>query len=167
MNRASALVGSALFFVMAPGSVAGLGPWLITRWRIEPGHSSLAMFAGALTIAVSGAALVECFLRFALTAQGTPSPIAPTGRLVVTGLYRFVRNPMYVAVLGLIFGQMLLFGAVALLGYGVAIWAAFHLFVVNFEEPRLRLDFPEDYARYFQAVPRWIPRLTPWRSETS
>jgi protein-S-isoprenylcysteine O-methyltransferase Ste14 len=106
--------------------------------------------------------LIECFLRFALTAQGTPSPLAPTKRLVVTGLYRHVRNPMYVAVTGLILGQALLFGSFGLLAYGFVVAVGFHLFVVNVEEPRLERDFGEEYGRYRAAVSRWMPRLTPW-----
>ena len=98
-------------------------------------------------------------------AKATPAPVAPTQHLVVTGLYRFVRNPMYVGVLLLIFGQMLLFSSAALLAYGVAMWTAFHLFVVFFEEQRLERKFPEEYPAYAAAVPRWIPRLTPWKPE--
>jgi protein-S-isoprenylcysteine O-methyltransferase Ste14 len=107
--------------------------------------------------------LIECFARFARTGGGTPAPIAPTQHLVVTGLYRYVRNPMYVGVLLAIFGQMLLFSSAALLAYGVAIWTAFHIFVVFFEEHRLQRKFPEEYEAYFHNVPRWFPRFTPWR----
>lgn len=165
MNRASALVGSALFFLLAPGTVAGLMPWLIMQWRFTAGYPMLASAMGALVIAAAGSGLIECFLRFALTAHGTPSPIAPTKRLVVTGLYRHVRNPMYVSVIGLILGQALLFGSLGLVAYGFVIAIAFHVFVVSYEEPRLERDFGDEYAHYCEAVSRWIPRWTPWRPD--
>jgi protein-S-isoprenylcysteine O-methyltransferase Ste14 len=107
--------------------------------------------------------LVECFFRFAWRGLGTSAPIAPTRRLIVTGLYRHVRNPMYVAVFVLIAGQALLFGSMPLLVYAAAVWAAFHLFVLFYEEPTLRRQFPDDYERFLDAVPRWLPRLRPWR----
>lgn len=161
MNRVEASIGSLAFFFLAPGTVAGLIPWLITHWRAGEGAYPIA---GAILIVISLAILIECFVRFALRGGGTPAPIAPTQHLVVTGLYRFVRNPMYVAVLGLIFGQMLLFGSAALLAYGVTMWLIFYVFVVSYEEPTLRRSFPEDYAAYFENVPRWLPRLTPWQA---
>ncbi len=162
MTRNEALIGSAAFFVIAPGVVAGLIPWLITHWRFGADASAGYMSVGAVLILAGAAALVASFLRFA-AAGGTPAPLAPTKRLVVEGLYRHVRNPMYLAVSALIFGQALLFASAALIAYGMAIFTAFVLFVAFHEEPRLRRDFPEDYPAYFENVPRWIPRLTPWR----
>lgn len=164
MTRTEALIGSAAFLVIAPGTVAGLIPWLITHWRIQDGASANLTIAGIVLIIPSLALLIECFVRFALSG-GTPAPITPTQHLVVTGFYRHVRNPMYVAVLGLIFGQLLLFGNPALLPYGLAVWLVVHVFVVSYEEPTLRRRFPEEYEAYFKAVPRWRPRLTPWRGE--
>jgi protein-S-isoprenylcysteine O-methyltransferase Ste14 len=165
MGRAQAYVGSAAFFLIAPGTVAGLVPWLATHWRVQPDTPVMSLIIGALMAAGGLAMVVESFTRFARTGGGTPAPVAPTQHLVVTGLYRFVRNPMYVGVLLLIFGQMLLFSSAALLAYGVAMWTAFHLFVVFFEEQRLERKFPEEYPAYAAAVPRWIPRLTPWKPE--
>jgi protein-S-isoprenylcysteine O-methyltransferase Ste14 len=140
-------------------------PWLITRWRSagDLGESSLARAAGALLIVAGGAVLVECFVRFAWRGLGTPAPVAPTRRLIVTGLYRHVRNPMYVAVFALIAGQTLLFESLPLLAYAAAVWAAFHIFVLLYEEPTLRRQFPDDYALFVRHVPRWLPRLRPWR----
>jgi protein-S-isoprenylcysteine O-methyltransferase Ste14 len=165
MNRTEALIGSTLFFFAAPGTVAGLIPGLITRWRFGIDVSAPPMTAGAILIVVGAAMLIDCFVRFALQGRGTPAPVAPTQQLVVTGLYRRVRNPMYVAVTALIVGQALLFASAALIAYAIAVWTAFHLFVLFVEEPRLRRDFPETYAAYVEHVPRWIPRLTPWRPE--
>ena len=165
MGRAEAYVGSAAFFVIAPGTVAGIVPWLITHWRMQPDTPAMSLMIGAAMAAAGLAMVIESFARFARTGGGTPAPVAPTQRLVVTGLYRYVRNPMYEGVLLLIFGQMMLFSSAALLAYGVAIWTAFHVFVVFFEEHRLQREFGEEYERYVAHVPRWIPRLAPWRPE--
>jgi protein-S-isoprenylcysteine O-methyltransferase Ste14 len=166
-SRTASLAASALFLVAAPGTVAGYLPWTISGWRFagDFGDSALLRPAGAL-LAIAGAViLVECFVRFAWNGLGTPAPIAPTRRLIVTGLYRHVRNPMYVAVFALAAGQALLFGSMPLLLYAAAVWAAFHLFVLLYEEPTLRRQFPKDYERFQSAVPRWLPRLRPWHSE--
>jgi len=163
MTRHEALIGSAVFFVLAPGTVAGLIPWLITHWRFGEGASASVSIVGGVIIALSLALLVECFVRFALKGEGTPAPLAPTARLVVTGAYARVRNPMYVAVTGLIFGQALLFASAGLIAYGITIWLAFLMFVIYYEEPRLQREFPDDYPAYFANVPRWRPRFAPWR----
>ncbi len=163
MSRQDALIGSAAFLVVAPGSVAGLIPWLITKWHAGGDASAGYSIAGGVLIAVSLALLVECFVRFAVKGAGTPAPIAPTKKLIVTGAYARVRNPMYVAVVGLIFGQALLFASAALIAYGITVAFVFTLFIVYYEEPRLRREFPEDYPAYFENVPRWRPRLTPWK----
>jgi protein-S-isoprenylcysteine O-methyltransferase Ste14 len=162
-SRAASLAASALFLLVAPGTVAGYLPWLITRWRFSDGSPAPLQAAGLLLIAAGAAILIECFVRFAWSGMGTPAPVAPTRRLIVTGLYRHVRNPMYVAVFALIAGQALLLGSLPLLGYGAVVWTAFHLFVLHYEEPTLRRRFPEEYERFAGAVPRWLPRLRPWR----
>ncbi len=164
MNRTTASLGSALFLVLAPGTVAGLVPWLITRWRPGPVPwnrepiPALGWLVGLAALAL----LLDCFARFAWQGAGTPAPIAPPRRLVVSGPYRRVRNPMYLAVAGLILGQALVLASLPLLVYGLVACTAFHVFVVAYEEPTLRRQFPNDYAGYFAAVPRWIPRLRAW-----
>jgi protein-S-isoprenylcysteine O-methyltransferase Ste14 len=163
MKRASALLGSAIFLVIAPGTLAIYGPWAMTRWRFGPpllGVSSLRIL-GALMIVGGLPILLDSFIRFALQGLGTPAPIAPPQHLVVTGLYRWVRNPMYIAVSLLIFGQGLLFCSVQLLGYGLLVWLAFLAFVVLYEEPALSRKFGREYEEFCVQVPRWIPRLKP------
>lgn len=167
MSRNEALIGSAAFLVIAPGTVAGLVPWLITHWRAGDDASMGYTVTGGVLIALSLALLIECFVRFAVKGQGTPAPIAPTNKLVVNGAYARVRNPMYVAVTGLIFGQALLFASAALIAYAIAVWFGFLTFVIYYEEPRLRRAFPDDYPAYFQNVPRWRPRFSPWRPARS
>lgn len=162
MTRTTALLGSALFLVVAPGTLAGLIPWLIAPWPAPIPYLWLAA-PGTALLAVGAVLLLDCFRRFAVEGLGTPAPIAPPERLVVTGAYRHVRNPMYVAVTALILGQAALVASLPMLAYGVVLWAGFHAFVLAYEEPTLRRQFPDDYAAFFAAVPRWIPRLTPWR----
>ena len=113
MKRASAIFGSAIFLVVAPGTLAIYLPWTVTHWRFAPPLFGIFLFRiiGGLMIAGGLPILLDSFARFAIQGLGTPAPIAPPQRLVVTGLYRWVRNPMYVAVSLLIFGQGLLFGS--------------------------------------------------------
>ena len=162
MRPLGAILGSALFFVAAPCVMGGLIPWWITRWDMQPGPEALR-YLGAALIVLALPGLVDSFVRFAVQGLGTPAPVAPTQSLVVTGLYRYTRNPMYVAVAGVIFGQALLFASPWLAVYGGAFWLICHIFVVMYEEPALAKQFPGDYPAYKKAVPRWLPRLLPWR----
>ena len=133
------VLGSALFFVVAPSVLAGLIPWWITHWEFRPPFFDLqaTRAVGMLLIVAGLPGLVDSFARFALQGLGTPAPIAPTQNLVVTGLYRYVRNPMYVAVVAVILGQAILFGDWRLMTYGGLMWLAFHAFVLAYEEPVL------------------------------
>jgi protein-S-isoprenylcysteine O-methyltransferase Ste14 len=166
MSKPIAIFGSVLFFGAAPLMLAGFVPWWITRWEIQPaffGHD-LTHAIGLMLIIGGVPGLVDSFARFALHGLGTPAPIAPTQKLVVTGLYRYVRNPMYVAVVTVIAGQALLFGDRRLLWYGALFFLACHIFVVVYEEPTLKRTFGTEYETFRANVPRWIPRLTPWRA---
>ena len=164
MPKTMAILGSALFFVLAPGTVAGLIPWWITRWEFRQPFLDLEArrVVGILLIVAGAPGLVDSFARFALQGLGTPAPIAPTENLVVTGLYRYVRNPMYVAVVVVILGQAVLFGDWRLIVYAMLVWLVFHAFVVGYEEPTLARRFGTRYDDFRANVPRWIPRLTPW-----
>src|SRR5262250_2913624 len=132
MRRVSAVIGSAVFLVLAPGFVAGLVPWWISHWRMEAPFFDWAIFrvSGWILVALGLIGLLDSFARFALQGIGTPAPVFPTQHLVVSGLYRYVRNPMYVAVVSAILGQGLILGNVQLLEYGGAVWLFFHLFVL-------------------------------------
>lgn len=160
-TRTKAVAGSALFFVAAPCVMGGLLPWLIGHWQFHPMWTGGRIMGGVL-IAFGLPGLVDSFARFALQGLGTPAPVAPTRSLVVTGLYRYVRNPMYVTVAAIVFGQALLFGDPWIALYGATFWLVTHLFVVLYEEPTLHRQFGERFTSYRTAVPRWIPRLTPW-----
>jgi protein-S-isoprenylcysteine O-methyltransferase Ste14 len=164
MQRSAAAAGSALFFLLAPGVVAGLVPWWLTGWRAAaPPWPWAVRAAGLALVAVAAPVLVRAFAAFVREGAGTPAPVAPTAHLVVGGLYRHVRNPMYLAVLALIAGQALFLGRPALLGYGAAVLAAVLAFVRGYEEPTLRARYGAEYEAYRRAVPGWWPRLRPWR----
>jgi len=169
VRRASAIAGSVLFLLLAPGTVAGLVPWWISRWRTLPpffGFTAVRL-VGVVWIVAGLPVVLDSFARFALEGMGTPAPVAPPQRLVVGGLYRYVRNPMYVGVLAVILGQGLLLGDARVLSYGAVVWLSFHLFVLGYEEPALRRKFGADYLNFCANVPRWIPRLKPWRARQS
>jgi protein-S-isoprenylcysteine O-methyltransferase Ste14 len=166
VGGAKAAVGSLAFFVLAPGVIAGLIPWWLTGWELqEPLQYWAPLRLVGIALIVAGVAvLVHAFARFVLEGLGTPAPVAPTERLVVSGAYRYVRNPMYIAVLATIAGQALVFGRAALLLYGAAVLAAFAAFVHWYEEPTLRKQFGAQYENYRRAVPGWWPRRRPWQS---
>ena len=148
--------------MLAPGVVAGIVPWLLTGWRSEDAPSLLRV-AGAALIVLGVAFLLHAFTRFVLEGLGTPAPVAPTEALVVGGVYRYVRNPMYLAVGATIVGQALLLGQFGLLAYAAAFGVVVFCFVRLCEEPTLSARFGAGYREYRDAVPGWIPRLRPWR----
>ena len=153
-------LGAALFFVIAPGTLAGLVPFLMTRWRAEDPFlaTDITRCVGTLVVVPGLGLLVDAFVRFVREGRGTPAPVAAPRHLVVRGPYRWVRNPMYVAVLAIIVGEALILGNTALLAYAAVVALAFHTFVVLYEEPTLRERFGNEYEAYTASVPRWIPR---------
>lgn len=153
-----------LFFVLAPGSTAALVPWLITRW--DSGSPAWAHVVG-VAITLGGAGLVVAsFVQFVIEGNGTPAPVAPTKELVIGGLYRWVRNPMYVGVAGAIGGQAIWFGSIGVAGWLVLFVLAVTTFVRVYEEPTLRRTYGASYEAYTAAVRRWIPRVRPWTRPT-
>ncbi|HEV2732002.1 MAG TPA: isoprenylcysteine carboxylmethyltransferase family protein [Terriglobales bacterium] len=166
MTKTTAILVSAIFAVIAPGTVAGIVPWWISRWKLQAPFLHFYGFRviGVVLIVAGLPVLLDSFARFALQGFGTPAPVFPTRHLVVTGLYHYVRNPMYVAVIGLIAGQALLLGNRTLLSYGIVVWLCFHAFVLFYEEPVLRKKYAAEYEEFCQNVPRWIPCLRPWNA---
>ncbi|MCL9843453.1 methyltransferase family protein [Ralstonia solanacearum] len=156
---------SLVFFAIAPGVVAGLVPWWLTHWRVQRPLSEFVVARGLGVVLLIGgtAVLIAAFMRFVTEGAGTPAPVAPPEHLVVGGLYRYVRNPMYLAVEATIVGQALLLWQPALLLYAAAVWATMALFVRMYEEPALRRKFGAQYEAYRDAVPAWWPRLRPWK----
>ena len=146
-----------LFTVLVPGTVAGYLPWLVTRGE------SLSWGAGTalalLLFAAGGAIYFWCLWDFASFGRGTPAPIDAPKKLVVRGLYRYTRNPMYLGVLTVILGWAVLFHALGLLIYAACVGSCFQLFVVYYEEPQLRRTFGESYRQYQARVGRWLPKI--------
>jgi protein-S-isoprenylcysteine O-methyltransferase Ste14 len=157
MNRLRAAAGSLVFLVLVPGVVAGLVPWLLTSWQAESEWLP-AQVAGIVLVGLGSAVLLYAFAQFVVDGIGTPAPVAPTERLVHRGLYRWVRNPMYLAVGAVIAGQALLLGdpalAVYLAAFALLVWSFVHVY----EEPTLARQFGAEYEAYRRRVPRWWPR---------
>ncbi len=155
--KARAAAGSLLFLVVAPGTVAGLIPWWLTGWEALPFWLP-ARILGVALIAAGVVVLLSAFVRFVAEGVGTPAPVAPPERLVVGGLYRYVRNPMYLAVTATIVGQALALGQVVLLVYVACFALVVYAFVRWYEEPTLRRRFGDQYEEYRRSVPGWWPR---------
>jgi protein-S-isoprenylcysteine O-methyltransferase Ste14 len=154
-----AAAGSTVFFALAPGTVAILLPWALTGWRVGTELAWPLRLLGVGLIAIGVLVIVPAFVRFVVEGAGTPAPVAPPERLVVGGLYRYIRNPMYVAILLAIAGQALLLGRWILVGYEVLVAAVVVAFVKGYEEPHLGRRFGSRYDEYRRAVPGWFPRL--------
>jgi len=151
---------SILFFILAPGTVAGFIPLVLLRTGSQVQTGFLTYLSVPLWL-IGIAMLVWCFWDFVQKGKGTPAPIEPPKELVVSGLYNHVRNPMYVGIASILIGHFLWFGFGNLLIYTVFVITAFHLFVTLYEEPNLRQRFGAAYEGYCQRVPRWIPRIKP------
>jgi protein-S-isoprenylcysteine O-methyltransferase Ste14 len=162
MSRRVAALGSAAFFVAAPGVVGGLLPWWLTHWQTRTSYWMPLRIAGAALLLCGVVTLAIAFVDFVTHGIGTPAPVAPTRHLVVTGPYRHVRNPMYLAVLATIVGQAIALGQPVLLAYAFAVALAVVAFVLGYEEPTLRHQFGDQYDSYRHAVARWRPRIRPW-----
>jgi protein-S-isoprenylcysteine O-methyltransferase Ste14 len=152
-----AAAGSVVFLALAPGVVAGLVPWLLTGWS-SAGAPLWVQAVGWVALVAGAAVLLDAFARFVVEGVGTPAPVAPTEKLVVGGLYRYVRNPMYLAVAGVILGQAAVLGRWLLVVYAVAYGATVWSFVHWYEEPTLRRQFGTEYEDYLRTVPGWWPR---------
>lgn len=140
-------------------------PWLLTGWQVHvPPPPGALRLAGLVLLVMGAAVLLSAFARFALEGRGTPAPVAPTQHLVVGGLYRHVRNPMYLAVTAIIVGQALLLGRLELLAYAALFLATTAAFARWYEEPALQHQYGAEYEGYRRAVPGWWPRLRPWKS---
>ena len=153
-----AALGTFVFFLAAPGVNAGLVPWLVTRWDGSPQGWDATDLLGALVGLLGLAMVVACFVRFVREGRGTPAPTAPTETLVVGGLYRYLRNPMYVGVALVIAGQCLAFRSLALLGWLAVFVVAVTAFVVGYEQPTLSQRYGQAYEEYCRRAPAVLPR---------
>jgi protein-S-isoprenylcysteine O-methyltransferase Ste14 len=158
-----AVMKTAIFTIIAPGTVTVYIPYLLLSSPSAPAPLPIGMFRylGAPFALLGAAIYFWCAWDFAFAGKGTPAPIDPPKELVVKGLYRYVRNPMYVGIITLLAGEAFFFAAWRLFQYAGLIFLAFHLFVVLYEEPALQKKFGESYERYCRTVSRWIPKLRP------
>jgi len=165
MRTPTAAAGSVLFFAIAPGVVAGVVPWWLTGWQARGplAHWAPVRIAGLIMLIAGALVLVQAFARFVTEGRGTPAPAAPAERLVIGGLYRYVRNPMYLAVVAAITGQALALGQPVLLSYAAAVWVTTAAFARWYEEPALARQFGAQYEAYRREVPAWRPRTRPWK----
>jgi protein-S-isoprenylcysteine O-methyltransferase Ste14 len=165
VTKRRAAIGSFIFTIGMPGVVAGLIPYLLTGgWHSNSPPLALQV-VGAVLLVAGLAVLASTVIRFVVEGLGTPFPGAPTQNLVVGGLYRYVRNPMYLAVIAVILGQAGILGSLTLALYAGLVWIVVASFVYLYEEPTLANAYGAQYARYRAAVRGWVPRLTPWRGD--
>jgi protein-S-isoprenylcysteine O-methyltransferase Ste14 len=159
-SSVAAVAKTLVFTVFVPGTVAGYFPWRL-RQNAAAAPVTGAEECAAITVIVIGIAIYlhTAFWGFAVMGGGTPAPIMPTKILVVEGLHRFVRNPMYIGVALVVGGQAWLFRSLHIAIYMACVLSIAHLFVIFYEEPTLRKQFGEEYDRYRASVPRWIPKL--------
>ena len=148
-----------LWSVFVPGTIMILVPYLLLTYVSETFPLSLHGFRyfGLIPMALAALIYLRCAWDFPFTGRGTPAPFDPPKEIVVRGPYRYVRNPMYVAVMLALTGEALLFEAASLLIYAALAFSFFHLWVVFYEEPTLRRKFGDSYREYCRRVPRWLP----------
>jgi len=155
----SLFLRNLVFTIIQPGLVAGLAPY----WILGSDLNKLAIlpqlfhhYLGIVLVAIGLYVMLSCIIRFATDGRGTLSPADPTKKLVIKGLYRYSRNPMYVGVMLILIGESTYYMARILWIYTLVIFIAFYLFILFFEEPRLRRDFGDDYQEYCRRVRRWL-----------
>jgi protein-S-isoprenylcysteine O-methyltransferase Ste14 len=159
-HAAGPILKTLLFLLLVPGCVILLIPYaLVAKEPSRP--ATWVNWLAIVPCILGGMILLWCAWEFAVVGGGTPAPIDPPKSVVVSGLYRFVRNPMYGGVELLVLGEAWLFSSMRLLGYALLLGLGFHLFVVFYEEPALKKKFGGTYQEYCRSVPRWIPWLTP------
>jgi protein-S-isoprenylcysteine O-methyltransferase Ste14 len=158
----SLIVRAAIFILIAPGAIAGWLPWYLAGSRRPRLHSPFGVI-GAVFAVLGWLVLLWCAREFAVRGRGTPAPYDPPRQLVVDGLYRFVRNPMYVAVVTSVLGQAAMYRSRTVLWYAAIVAVGFHLRVVLVEEPRLTELFGRSFDDYRARVPRWVPLVAPRR----
>ena len=156
----SVALSSLLWTILLPGVVSGYVPWAFFGVREASVDLANPLHLLALLVILAGAALlVACIVEFARSGRGTLSPVDPPTHLVVRGLYRYVRNPMYLSVTAILLGEVILTGSGALALYWLIWFVVVNAFVIGYEEPTLRVQFGASYEEYMRTVARWIPRV--------
>jgi protein-S-isoprenylcysteine O-methyltransferase Ste14 len=157
----SLAVRSLVWTVLLPGLFAGYLPWrYFGLGQVQLSLRNPLHVLGLLCVALGAVLLGACIWEFARSGRGTLAPVDPPRKLVVRGLYRYVRNPMYLSVTLILLGELLLTGSRPLLVYWALWFVGVNLFVIGYEEPTLRRRFGAAYERYTQRVGRWLPGFT-------
>lgn len=153
----SLLLRNVFFTIMQPGIVTGLIPYFLLHntTGLNPSEWTFVHFLGLLVVLSGFSIMIYCILQFAWEGKGTLSPADPTKQLVVKGLYKYSRNPMYLGVMIILSGEFMFYQQMIQLFYLGIVFIVFYLFVVFFEEPRLRKDFSKEYLNYCAKVRRW------------
>jgi protein-S-isoprenylcysteine O-methyltransferase Ste14 len=162
------IIKTLIFTLFLPGLFLVLVPYILLssfgdRFAVDIGP---IRFIGLIALLFGIFVYIWCAWSFAFKGKGTPAPIDPPKKLVVQGLYRYARNPMYIGVLFILIGEAILFASLLLGLYAIFMFMCFHLFVVVYEEPTLRARFGDSYRRYCDTVPRWIPRRGKKKNQT-
>lgn len=154
------LLRTLLFTLLVPGCVTGAAPYLLaTRWpSLLAFELGIWRWLGLLPLAAGALVYFVCALDFTFTGQGTPAVYDPPQKLVTVGLYRWVRNPMYIGIILALLGQGLLYQSGMVVGLAGGFWLVVHLFITLYEEPHLIRKFGESYKEFLRTVPRWLPR---------
>ena len=156
------VIKTLVFSLLLPGVFLVLVPYFLLSVSGDGFSADIGSFRyiGVLPVLFGILIYIQCAWSFVSLGKGTPAPVDPPKELVVQGLYKHVRNPMYLGVLFLLMGEVIYFGSFLLILYTALVFLCFHIFVVAYEEPHLRARFGDSYKRYRESVPRWIPR---WR----
>lgn len=154
-------IAYGLFAVFLPLKLLSL------NWQLFSVNIGAARYGGLIFIIIGTVINLKCYWDLIFTGKGTPDPLMPTEKLVARGFYQFVRNPVYVGLFLILIGEALLFMSTVLLVYSLLWLLVLNLIVVFIEEPSLRRRFGESYDEYLGSVPRWTPRLTPYRENDS
>lgn len=155
----SLLLRNLFFTILQPGLVAGLIPFWILGEKVKSTLSQPFQFyhyIGVMLFLIGLVIMLSCIINFAVKGRGTLSPVDPTKLLVISGLYKFSRNPMYVGVMMILIGEAIFYQSVYLWIYLILVYIAFNIFIMLHEEPRLKKDFGEEYSKYCQKVRRWV-----------
>ena len=149
---------SFLFLLLVPGILLGLIPYWISITDVSLFAAGFPRYLAIPLWIIGAGIMVWCFRDFTVEGHGTPAPIDPPHALIASGLYRYVRNPMYVAGLIALAGWILWSPSLSMIITALLFFTATHLFVILYEEPTLKRKFGAAYEEYLKSVPRWIPR---------
>jgi protein-S-isoprenylcysteine O-methyltransferase Ste14 len=152
------VVKSVLFLLLVPGILLGLLPYWISKTEVSFFDPGFLRYLAIPLWMIGAGIMVWCFRDFTIEGHGTPAPIDPPHELIASGLYRYVRNPMYVAGLITLAGWILWSPSPTMIVTTFLFFIATHLFVIFYEEPTLKRKFGSGYEQYLKSVPRWIPR---------